>query len=182
MKAIVVYESHWGSTAAVAHAIADGFGPEARALRTDEASGAAIEGADLIVAGAPVMAFSLPSEKTVDGLARDPGKGKPADVTHPPLRWWLEKLPRGHGRSAAFETRLWWSPGGATGAIERALSGAGYERLAKAAKFVVKGGQGPLRDGELDRARQWGVQLRQALDAELGVLVAAGATGPGERS
>ena len=36
MKVIVVYESHYGNTAAVAKAIAQGFGPDARALTTDE--------------------------------------------------------------------------------------------------------------------------------------------------
>ncbi|MGE5590528.1 MAG: hypothetical protein ACM3ZA_07915 [Bacillota bacterium] len=41
MKAVVVYESHWGNTAAVARAIAAGMGPGAQALSTAEASGAA---------------------------------------------------------------------------------------------------------------------------------------------
>ena len=47
MKAIVVYESHWGNTAAIARAIAEGLGPEARALTTAEATGEAVAGADL---------------------------------------------------------------------------------------------------------------------------------------
>ena len=51
MKAIVVYESHWGNTAAIARAIAEGLGPEARALSTAEATGEAVAGADLIVRG-----------------------------------------------------------------------------------------------------------------------------------
>jgi len=62
MKAIVVYESHWGNTAAIARAIAEGIGPEARALSTAAAIGEVIAGADLIVAGAPQMGFSLPTE------------------------------------------------------------------------------------------------------------------------
>ena len=37
MKAIVVYESLWGNTAAIARAIAEGIGPEARALSTSPA-------------------------------------------------------------------------------------------------------------------------------------------------
>jgi len=36
VKAVVVYESHWGNTAAVARAIAEGLGPEAQALSTAE--------------------------------------------------------------------------------------------------------------------------------------------------
>ncbi len=35
-RAIVVYESHWGNTAAIARAIAEGLGPETRALWTAE--------------------------------------------------------------------------------------------------------------------------------------------------
>jgi len=38
MKVIVVYESFWGNTAAIAEAIAEGFGPEAQALPTDAAA------------------------------------------------------------------------------------------------------------------------------------------------
>ncbi|HEY5119653.1 MAG TPA: hypothetical protein VII90_09365, partial [Anaerolineales bacterium] len=61
MKAIVVYESLWGNTAAVARAIAEGLGSGAKALSTAEASAAALAGADLIVAGAPVLGFRVPS-------------------------------------------------------------------------------------------------------------------------
>jgi hypothetical protein len=32
----------------------------------------------------------------------------------------------------------------------------------KGQRFVVKGKFGPLRDGELEKARQWGVELAQA--------------------
>ena len=51
MKAFVVYESLWGNTAAIARAIADGLGPGAVALTTDEAGAETVENADLIVAG-----------------------------------------------------------------------------------------------------------------------------------
>ena len=67
MKAVVVYESLWGNTAAVARAIAEGIGPEARALSTAEATGEAMTGVDLIVAGAPVLGFKLPTEKMRQG-------------------------------------------------------------------------------------------------------------------
>ena len=45
MKAVVVYESHWGNTEAIARAVAAGFGPEAEAVTTDQASGAVRAGA-----------------------------------------------------------------------------------------------------------------------------------------
>lgn len=122
MKTLVVYESLWGNTAAIARAIADGIGPDARAVTTDEATGDALAEADLIVAGAPVLAFSLPTEGIRDKLAADPGKAPmPPDLSHPSMRSWLDALPVGHGRAAAFETRIWWSPRGAVGTIDRGL-------------------------------------------------------------
>jgi hypothetical protein len=160
MKAVIVYESLWGNTAAVARAIAEGIGPGARALTTDEATPAVVAGADLLVIGAPVIAFGLASEKTRDGIE---DAANPPDVSHPSLKSWLEELPSGHAPAAAFETRLWWSPRGATGSIERGLKAAGYAIVGKAERFVVDGKYGPLREGELDRARAWGVTLARAV-------------------
>lgn len=163
MKAVVVYESLWGNTAAVARAVADGLGPDARALTTDEATPQVVAEADIIVAGAPVIAFSLASDKTLESIARsETDAPTPPDTSHPSLRGWLADLPTNHGLAATFETRLWWSLRGATGTIEGALRKAGYRTIAKGEKFVVDGKYGPLRDGELERAREWGRDLAAA--------------------
>jgi Flavodoxin domain len=163
MQAIVVYESHWGSTAKIARAIAEGIGPEARALTTSEATPEIVAEADLVVAGSPVMAFGLPSEGMIANAAEDLKAPVAADVSQPSLRSWLEQLHPGHGRAASFETRLRWSPLGATGAIDDRLRRAGFQPIAKPAKFVVTGPYGPLRDGEVERARAWGTSLAAAL-------------------
>jgi hypothetical protein len=161
MKAIVVYESLWGNTAAVARAVAEGLGPGVPALPPDEAVGEALAGVDLIVAGSPVLALSLPTDRTREGIRKDPGPKapRPADLSHPSLRSWLDALPAGSGRCAAFETRVRYSPRGATSAIAEKLEKAGYRRLAGDERFIVKGKYGPLRDGEVKRAREWGAQL-----------------------
>lgn len=162
MKAIVVYESHWGNTAAIARAIAEGIGPEARALSTAEATGTATADADLIVAGSPLLGFSLPTEKTLKSLAENPGKDPtPPDLSGPSMSSWLDALPKGAGRAASFETRIWWSPGSAAKAILGRLERAGYRPVATAQRFIVKGKYGPLRDGELERAKAWGAELAQ---------------------
>lgn len=164
MKAIVVYESLWGNTAAIARAIAEGIGPGARALSTAEANGTAMADVDLIVAGAPVIAFRLPTDQVRRNLGVNPGQAPMApDLSHPSMRSWLETLPKGHGRFAVFETRLWWSPGGSTKSIARILERAGYQPLAKPKQFIVKGAYGPLREGELERARAWGAELARAM-------------------
>jgi hypothetical protein len=166
MQAVVVYESHWGNTEAVARAIAEGIGPGARALATDEATPEIVAGADLVVAGAPVIAFSLPRDGAQKQLAADTKGPRPADLGHPLLRAWLDTVPAGRGWFAAYETRIWWSPRGATGSIESRLQKAGYRRVAKAERFIVGGSYGPLRDGELERARAWGLTLGEAATAK----------------
>lgn len=129
MKAIVVYESLWGNTAAVARAIAEGIGSEARALTTDEATPDELAGADLIVVGSPLLGFSLPTEKMRADIGRNPGPGAPApDLAHPSIRSWLDTLSQGSGLSAAFETRIWWSPGSAAKTILEKLEAGGYSR------------------------------------------------------
>ena len=168
MHAIVVYESVWGNTAAVASAIAKGFGPDASLYPTDGVPRDRLAQADLIIAGSPVFAFSLPTETMRERILLDESDGPPPDLSHPSLRSWLDGLPVGHGWCAAFETRIWWSPRGATGTIEKKLSRLGYAPLAKAQKFVVREKSGPLRDGELERAMAWGNELREALVANLG--------------
>ena len=164
MKAIVVYESHWGNTAAVARAIAEGIGPDAQAMSTAEATGAVVAGADLIVAGSPLLGFALPTEEMLksiaSGAAKDP---TPPDLSHPGMRMWLDALPPGHGRAAAFETRIWWSPGSAAKAILKGLAARGYVALDPAQKFIVEDKYGPLRAGELERAKSWGAALAQAM-------------------
>jgi hypothetical protein len=161
MQSIVVYESHWGNTETVARAIAEGIGDGARALATDEATPDVVAAADLVVAGAPVIAFGLPRAGSSTQLEGDTKAPRPADVSHPLLRTWLDAVPTGRGWFAAFETRIWWSPRGATGTIESRLGKSGYRRLAKPERFIVGGAYGPLRDGELERARAWGTTLAE---------------------
>jgi hypothetical protein len=165
MKAVVVYESLWGNTAAVARAIAEGIGSEALALSTAEATGEAMSGVDVIVAGAPVLGFALPTEKMRQGARTNPGgkPPRPADLSHPAMRSWLDALAAGHGRSAAFDTQVRGPFGKAAPTIAEALERAGYSRLADPVGFTVAGKFGPLRKGELERARRWGSELAAAI-------------------
>ena len=159
MDAIVVYESLWGNTADVARAVAMGLGAGARALRVDEVRAEDVAGACLSVAGAPVFGFKLSSHKMRDGIRRDPGRGFAPDLSCPLLRDWLEDLPRGDKPVAAFDTRVRGPFGKGSPEILRLFEERGYVAVAEPEGFVVKGSQGPLRKGELERARAWGAQL-----------------------
>ena len=167
MKAVVVYESLWGDTAAVAAAVAEGIGAQARALSTAEATGESLAGVELIVAGAPVLGFKLPSEMMRASIRANPGKAPaPPDLSHPSMRAWLAELAGGHGRAAAFETRVPGPWGSAAPAIAKGLAKAGYDPLGKPRSFVVTGKFGPLREGELEKARLWGAELARSLQKE----------------
>jgi flavorubredoxin len=158
MIAVVVYESHWGNTAAIARAIAKGLGPDARALTTAEATAENLAGAQLIVAGAPLMGFTLPTEGMLHNLHTEHSP-TPPDLSHPSMRSWLDLLPPGRGAAATFETRIWWSPGSSAKAILHKLEELGYPAIAKPQRFVVEGKYGPLRAGEVERAEAWGAEL-----------------------
>ena len=168
MDAIVVYESLWGNTAEVARAVAEGLGPGARALRTDEATAADVAGADLIVAGAPVFGFKLSSPQMRDGIRKNPGKGPAPDLSCPLLCAWLEALAPGSGWGAAFDTQVRGPFGKGAPEIARLLEAAGYAPLAEPEGFVVKGRHGPLKKGEVERARAWGEQLGRAMQERIG--------------
>jgi hypothetical protein len=92
---------------------------------------------------------------------RDP---TPPDLSHPSMRSWLEGLPKGSGRAASFETRIWWSPGSAAKTILGRLEALGYQPVAKAERFIVKGKYGPLREGETEKAKAWGASLAPAME------------------
>jgi hypothetical protein len=164
MKAVVVYESLWGNTAAVAGAVAEGIGSGTRVLSTAEAAPAALAGADLIVAGAPVLGFRMPQDAMLQSIRLNAARyQRQPDLSQPAMGAWLSRLPAGRGFSAAFETRIWWSPGGSIGGIESGLRHAGYPPLLKGRRFIVTGAEGPLKAGELENAKAWGAELAQAL-------------------
>jgi hypothetical protein len=178
MKAIVVYESYWGNTAAVAKAVAEGIGPDARALSTSEADAAALSDAHLIVTGSPIIAFGLPSDKTRRDMQARPDKKAPSppDLSHPSIRSWIEALPKtgrpgaGEGgvgvpsvKVAAFETGFKMSPGGSAAKMLKMLEALGYAPVAKKQRFLVQGSYGPVKEGELERAKAWGAELAKTV-------------------
>jgi hypothetical protein len=162
MHAVVVYESFWGNTAAIARAIAEGIGPDAAAMTTDDATAVVVSNADLLVVGAPVLGFRLPTDEIREVLWRESDAPIPADTTHRSMRSWLDDLPEGQAAAAAFETRFRFSPGGSIGAITHDLERAGYRPVMKGVKFLVTGKYGPLKGGELERAKRWGGALAMA--------------------
>jgi hypothetical protein len=168
MTALVVYESVYGNTRAIAEAIAGGLAPlgEVELRRVGEAG--SVDEADLLVVGGPTHMHGLTSSFSrraaikageEDGAALEPGAGDELG-----LRQWLADLSGDGRRAAAFDTRLDRSPtltGMAARGIARRLRGGGYELIADPESFFVEDSEGPLAEGELERARAWGARLAE---------------------
>jgi hypothetical protein len=59
--------------------------------------------------------------------------------------------------------RMHHLPGSAAESAVKAARRNGYESVAKAASFYVRDLDGPLLDGELERARAWGQQVAASI-------------------
>jgi Flavodoxin len=163
MDALVVYESMYGNTRAIAEAIAEGLGgAELRSTREG-----ADPSADLLIVGGPTHMHGLAtsgSRKMAAEAVKEDGHGalEPGATDDPGLRQWLRDLPKvDGGRAATFDTRLDRSAaltGSAARGIARRLRRRGY-RVVASESYLVQDAEGPLEDGELDRARAWGAEL-----------------------
>jgi hypothetical protein len=173
MTACIVYESIYGNTRQVAEAIAEGLKragqAEIEVLSVDEAAARGQVEADLVVAGGPThmhgMASSMSRKMAAQAAADDGHVVEPGAAEGPGLRSWLRDQ-RGAGTpAAAFDTRADASPlltGMAARGIAKRLRRGGFETFTDPESFLVEDSEGPLAEGELDRARRWGELLARS--------------------
>jgi len=138
VKALVVYDSQYGNTERIAQAVGEAIGSQV--VRVDDVSPAELKEFDLLIVGSPTH-----------GGWYTPG-----------VKGLLEALPPLRGfKVAAFDTRTAsiWNRllpfGYAAPRIAGKLEGNGGSLLAPPEGFVVLGVEGPLKDGELERAASW---------------------------
>jgi flavodoxin len=166
-RALVVYESFFGNTAAIARAIADGLAYRLEVELVEVDAAPATVDADLLVVGGPTHAFGMSKSGTRAG-AVDQGRklGRPVRRYAVGIREWLETVTLPDGIAVTtFDTKFHASPGSAAGAALRLLRRHGAHIAAHPARFYVTRTPGPLVDGELERARAWGRQLSERIAA-----------------
>ena len=169
MKALVVYESMFGNTKQIAQAIADGMRPWFDVDVVEAADAPQASDVAIVVAGGPTHALSMSRARSrADAIQR--GARRPVDAIG--LREWLGAQPQTkRAPIATFDTRVTKArrlPGSAAKAAARAARRHGYVTVAPPHTFWVQDTQGPLVDGELDRARDWGRELATAVAAARG--------------
>ena len=174
MRAVIIFESMYGNTHAIADAIGRGLGPEheVSVVPVADATPELLDGADLVVAGAPThihgMSRARSRQAAVEAAHKD-GSGLTLEphAQGPGLRDWFGTVGRIRGCGAAFDTRLGGPAtftGRASKAIAKLLDRHGLTEIAPAQSFLVtKDSQ--LQPGEEDRAEQWGRELAARLPA-----------------
>jgi hypothetical protein len=161
MRSLVVYESWFGNTRKVAEEIAGALAAagEVDVLAVDDPL-PPLRHVDLIVLGAPTHVHGLSSGRSRKAAVEQRGDGGKAGMG---VRGWLEALPMlGHPKVAVFDTRADKPElvvGSAAHKIARRLRRRGYRLVAEPKSFFIEGPPGPLEEGELERAAEWGREL-----------------------
>src|SRR5215204_1887024 len=151
MNALVVYDSQYGDTQRIAQAIADTLGEfgEARAVRLDLTQPVQLQGVDLFILGCPTQGWRpTPAiQSFLEGISSEELRGLVG---------------------ACFDTRF-RLPRFMTGSAAKVMAGKlrekGVSLLAEPESFFVKGTEGPLRDGDLERASTWAHQIVDEVEA-----------------
>ena len=166
-NALVVYESMFGATRQVAEAVADGLRESTRCTVVEVGAAPTVvdKDVDLLVIGAPTHAFGLSTPDTRHEAQKE--TSTPVISRDLGVREWLAALVvlSPQTRTVAFDTHVKqrWVPGSAAHKIAHALAHRGLTEAQEPVSFRVEGKTGPLLDGELVRAQDWGAELGHSL-------------------
>lgn len=150
MKSQIVYFSKFGNTQNVAKGIAeklDSLG-SSRAVAFEQVDFSQLQEMDLLVMGAPTHRMNLPAalRQAFESWPRLCLRGIPVAAfdTSYKMSWWLARF------TAARK-------------LDRRLRKLGGKRVAGPETFYVEGREGPLYDGEIERAQAWAAAIYEQL-------------------
>ena len=156
MKALVVYDSVFGNTEKVAQAIGDALGPpeEVATLQVEQVSREQLEGLDVLVVGSPTRAFKC--TPAISGFLRTIPPGSLAGVT---VSAFDTRIPVTETTPKFLKVLIRLFGYAAEPMAEKLRKKGGNLKVAPGG-FVVGGTEGPLKEGELERAAVWAKELR----------------------
>jgi flavodoxin len=146
MKAVVLYDSAYGNTRRIAEAIAGSLRDvDAEATQVPGFRPETLQEGDLLVVGSPINGW------------------RPTPIVMAALEALGPDRLNGV-RAAAFDTRVrLFIHGDAAGKLSEELRRRGAEIVAAPQPFYVKGTEGPLLSGEVEKAQFWGRSLLHAI-------------------
>ena len=155
MNTLIIYDSVFGNTEHIAEVIAETLRGHSQVQLTtvDEVDKFDLKTMDVLIVGCPTQRHSLTSG----------------------IRTFLDRIQRGRLdgiMAAAFDTRYRmsvWISGSAAWSIGKHLQRSGASLVLPPESFFVTGKEGPLEDGERERAEQWAKLLLERLEAETSV-------------
>ena len=160
-RALIVVESYFGNTRAIAEAVAAGLiegGIEAQVIDVARAPSALPSDLDLLVLGAPTHNRGLPTTATRAKAQAQVGAGGASQG----ISEWLGDAEVPASLSvAAFDTVIsrGWLSGSAAKAIAKTLQRRQGRRTVSTRSFVVTAIKGPLATGQESDAHSWGREL-----------------------
>jgi flavodoxin len=138
MKSLVIYDSAFGNTKQIAEAIAKAINSEA--VNVSKVKAEELKSYEFIVVGSPIQGWRplVPMINFLSALPKDSLKGV---------------------KVAAFDTRInIFVHGDAVKKIANGLAAAGSEVIGSEF-FYVKDKEGPIKEGEMERAVAWAKSL-----------------------
>lgn len=147
MKALIIYDSLYGNTEKIAKTVGSAIAGEVKVLRPGEVNPSDLKSIELLIIGSPTQG------------------GRPTKV----IQELLNRLPESDIKGinvASFDTRfstkLVGIFGYAAGKIADNLKRKGGTLILPPEPFFVKGREGPLKEGELERAAAWGKRILES--------------------
>ena len=148
VKALIVYDSWYGNTEKIATSMSSVIPGDVKVLRASEAHASDVGSIDILIVGSPTQGFRATK----------------------PIQKFVKSIPEGalEGISvAAFDTRMPADDAGKGLRFIMKVGGYAAPRIADELRkkggnprvppegFFVKGKEGPLKEGELERAASW---------------------------
>jgi len=156
MKVLIVYDSVFGNTEKIAQVIGNAMGSQAEVniLRVGNVKQENLRGLDVLIVGSPTRAFKPTKEITnfLNGFPKNGLKG--VKVAAFDTRFTMSAIEE--SRVLPFFVRLF---GYAAKPISNRLKKKGGELIISPEGFFVEGVEGPLKEGEIERAASWAKEI-----------------------
>lgn len=159
MKAVVIYDSQFGNTEKIAQTIRDALSDtaETRLMRASSVAARDLMAADLLVVGSPTQRFHAtePVDRFLKGTSLRGMRAAAFDT-----RFDMDDV---DSRALRLAVKVAGDSAYAAPRIAAVLEKAGATMVVAPEGFIVTDTEGPLREGELERAAEWARSILTAL-------------------